>query len=91
MVKDTGTALSRSRLAPGQPLALSGRHVMENLIGFIGAMGLQLILVAFFIATVLSFKLLIRRISPVFHRYTDQIKEILQRERHADPGTHHPG
>ncbi len=64
---------------------------MENLIGFIVAMGLQLILVAFFIALVLSIKLLIRRISPVLHRYADQIKEILQRARNADPGTHHPG
>ena len=64
---------------------------MENLIGFLGAMGLQLTLVAFLIATVLSIKLVIRRCSPVFHMYMDQIKGVLQRERHAGPGTHHPG
>ncbi len=64
---------------------------MENLIGFIGAMCMQLTLVAFLIATVLSIKLVIRRCSPVFHMYMDQIKEILHREQHADPGTHHPG
>ena len=58
---------------------------MENLIGFIGAMCMQLILVAFLIATVLSIKLMVRRISPVMCMYMDQIKEMLHREQPSGP------
>jgi len=64
---------------------------MNSLIGFMGALGLQIIFVALYIATVLQIKHSYSKGLPILRGYAAQIRGLLRRTRHADPTTHHFG
>ena len=64
---------------------------MNNTIGFIVAMGLQLVFIVLYIAMVLSIKYLASRSLPAIRRFLDQLKDFAHRTRHFDSTSHHPG
>ena len=64
---------------------------MNTLIGFIGAMGLQLLLVLIYVTLILTLMYFSRKSLPVFRSHLDKIRGFVHRTRPVDHTVHHPG